>query len=163
MYTKEITMWTHYPRLMKRCLVLKDHKCVIPMFWSPQLGYVLFIPSSMVGKLMTQFHSDTQTLLSVPRRGKGKVGEEQRTRERTSRQMTSCWRGSTFLCVRYLSSTLIFFFFPKIWKHGLAIERLGKGFCFIMHWNYFRMVKGRLFFFFFFLNSSMYNCVEKNV
>lgn len=107
------------------------------------LGYFLFIPSWMVGKLMTQFHSDTQTLLSVPRRGKGKVGEKQRTRERSSRQMTSCWCGSTFLCVSYLSSTLTFFFFPRIWKHGLVIERLVKGFCFIMHWNYFRMVKRR--------------------
>lgn len=78
------------------------------------LGYFLFIPSWMVGKLMTQFHSDTQTLLSVPRRGKGKVGEKQRKRQRSSRQMTSCWCGSTFLCVRYLSSTRTFFFFlPK--------------------------------------------------
>lgn len=77
------------------------------------LGYFLFIPSWMVGKLMTQFLPDTQTLLSVPRWGKGKVGEKQRMRERSSRQMTSCWCGSTFLCVRYLSSTLTFFFLPK--------------------------------------------------
>lgn len=54
------------------------------------LGYFLFIPTWMVGKLMTQFHSDTQTLLSAPRRGKGKVGEKRRKRERSSRQMTSC-------------------------------------------------------------------------
>lgn len=106
----------------------------------------LCILSWMVGKLMTHFHSGThKNLLSFPRWGKEKMGEKQRKREKSSRQMTSCRCCSTFFCVRYLSSTLNVFppSPPKIWKHGLAIERLVRGFCFIMHWNYFLMVKER--------------------
>ena len=155
MYANEITMWpsfflkANYPAMMKLFSFKRPQTCTMNhpniLKLSP-LRCFLCILSWMVGKLMTQFHSGThKNLLSFPRWGKEKMGEKQRKREKSSRQMTSCRCCSTFFCVRYLSSTLNVFPTspPKIWKHGLAIERLVRGFCFIMHWNYFLMVKER--------------------
>ena len=131
------------------------------------LGYFLYIPSRMVRKLITQFHSDTQILLSsnVRKTKSGRKTEKEREEFQTDDQLLM--QQHIFLCQIFIFCSV--FFFPRIWKHGLAIERLVKGFCFIMHWNYFRMAKERqtilsffFFFFFFLVNRSMCNCVEEN-
>lgn len=92
-------------------------------------------------------HTNTSKCSKARKRKSGRRTENEGEDFQTDDQLLT--RQHIFVCQVFIFHS-DFFFFPKIWKHGLAIERLGKGFCFIMHWNYFRMVKGRLFFLFFF-------------
>jgi hypothetical protein len=80
----------------------------------------------------TQIHKKT---LSFPRRGtQGEREEKFQTDDRLL--MLQC-----ILLCRIFIFPSEHFFLLRIWKHGLAIERFMKGFCFIMHWNDFLMAK----------------------
>lgn len=136
----------NYSSLMKPCLVLKrPQTCTMnhSHTWSPHYQDTFF--TSYPGWWRNWWHNSMQTHKKPSEFSKVWKRKSGRKTER-GREVPDRWRvadaADIFSCQIFIFHTnVFFFFFQRIWKHGLAIERLGKGFRFIMHWNYFLMVQ----------------------
>lgn len=128
----------NYPRLMKLYLVLKDHKVaqwIIPTFWSPHHYDTFF--TSYPGWWGNWWHNSTQIQKNLLKVFQGEEKKKQKKNRERGREVPDRWPAADAVVhffVSYVYLPLwVSFFPPKIWKHGLAIERLVEGFCFIMH------------------------------